>query len=79
MIRCENVTRDGDVFDVNIHVRAAKPLGACPAGAGKSVLLRVLSGQLAARGSQHLGRSAGQAASDFQKAVYAGRQRWSQG
>lgn len=78
MIRCENVTRefDGDgVFDVNIHVKGGEALGLLgPAGAGKSVLLRVLSGQLAA----HEGRASifglecwSRRHQIFKKAVYA--------
>jgi len=53
LIRCENLTREffGDgVFDISLQVKEGEALGLLgPAGAGKSLLLRILSGQLAAQ------------------------------
>lgn len=53
MIQCENLTREffGDgVFDISLQVGKGEALGLLgPAGAGKSLLLRVLSGQLQAQ------------------------------
>ncbi len=50
MIQCKGLTRefDGDgVFDISFHVEKDQALGLLgPAGAGKSVLLRVLAGQI---------------------------------
>jgi ABC-2 type transport system ATP-binding protein len=50
LIRCENLTRafeDDGIFDISLQVQAGQILGLLgPAGAGKSVLLRVLAGHL---------------------------------